>query len=536
MTCPSVLNCGLYADGALAPEAGAEFERHLDDCAECTRRVAVLTGESRALRTAFRTAELPAVAPVFVPQASLAALAGWTTAVVLTVVLAWSSLASIAVPAWLKWLAPDVTGVGVDVLVALGRRLVGGDLLQELVALLPGLVLVAAATSVWLIVGRRQPRGPQLCLSLCLGLLLGVNAPSSHAFEVRRDEDRVVVQADETIDDTLIVMADNVLVEGKVTGDLIALGERVTLRGSVDGTLVVLGEELRVEAQVAESALMVGETVELWRAAFGSNAYAAGSEIAVGADTTVAGSAALAAGEADVHGQFGRDLLIAAQDATLLGSASGDLTAYAERVDVGASARVGGDVTARVRTDDDLQIADGATIEGEISVSTWPEEPNRYLTVGFYVGVLLRLAAAFVTGLVLLALVPGLRDVRLDTGGDLLTVSALGAVALVAVPVLAGAAALTLIGIPLGVLALLGWLVALYVSGIVVGAFLGRRLMSGEPRDAVTLLGGLAIVFVLINLPLVGGLLRLMVVILGLGVITRSLRDAWQMRPGASVA
>jgi hypothetical protein len=41
----------------------------------------------------------------------------------------------------------------------------------------------------------------------------------------------------------------------------------------------------------------------------------------------------------------------------------------------------------------------------------------------------------------------------------------------------------------------------------------------------------LAIVFVLINLPFVGGIMRLLVILLGLGVIAQWLRGLWVGRP-----
>ena len=108
----------------------------------------------------------------------------------------------------------------------------------------------------------------------------------------------------------------------------------------------------------------------------------------------------------------------------------------------------------------------------------------------------------------------------------------MGVVALFAVPALALVTIVTLIGAPLGIIALLAWVAALYAAGIVTGALLGRRLLNGdEPRDVLRLLVGLAIVFVLINLPFVGGIMRLLVILLGLGVIAQWLRGLWLGRP-----
>ena len=532
MSCPSAMTCALYADGALAPEDAAAIELHTTDCADCRERVAVLAGENRTLRAAFRVAEARGEVPAFAPSASLAPLLSWVVIAALGTTLAWSTLTTTELPRWLQWWAPDLVGMGIDLAVAVMRHLLSGEPLLTTGAYLTGLALLVVAAAAWLLTRRHAQRAAPLCVSLCMATLLMTNPSPSEAFEVRRAEDRVTIPADETIDDTLIIMADSVLVEGTVTGDLIALGERVTVRGRVGGTLVAVAEELKISGQVGDTVLALGESVEFWRAALGANAYSAGRTVTVSADTTVAGSAALAAEHAEVYGRIGRDLLAAAKGVSLAGSVGGDFTAYAERADLDAAARVAGDLTAKLRGTDDLSVSPDASVGGETNLSTWPEDPNRYLTLGFYIREALQLLAAFLTGLVLFLLVPRLREARLERSADVLVTAAVGAVALFAVPALALVTIVTLIGAPLGIIALLAWVAALYAAGIVTAALLGRRLLNGDdPRDVLRLLVGLAIVFVLINLPFVGGIMRLLVILLGLGVIAQWLRGLWVGRP-----
>ena len=489
-------------------------------------------GENRTLRVALRAAEVPGEVPAFVPPVSLAALLGWTVVAAFGMTLAWSSLTTTELPRWLQWWTPDAVGVGIDFALALMRRLVGGDPLLETGGSVTGIALLAAVAAAWLLTRRQAQRAAPLCLSLCVATLLMTSAAPSDAFEVRRAKDRVTIPADETIDDTLIVMADSILIEGTVTGDLIALGERVTLRGRIDGTLVAVAEELKIGGQVADTVLGLGRNVEFWGAALGANAYGAGRSVTISADSTVAGSTALASEAVEVHGQIGRDLLALAKGVSLLGSVGGDLSAYGERADLGAAARVGGDLTAKLQHTDNLSVSPDATVEGETDLTTWPEEPNRYLTLKFYITEALQLLAAFLTGLVLFLLIPGLREARLQRGADVLATAVVGVVALFVVPALALIAILTLIGAPLGIIALLAWLAALYAAGIVTAALLGQRLLNGNGhRDAIMLLVGLAVVFVLINLPFVGNMMRLLVILLGLGVIGQWLRGLWLSRP-----
>ena len=233
--------------------------------------------------------------------------------------------------------------------------------------------------------------------------------------------------------------------------------------------------------------------------------------------------------EAEVHGDVGRDLTIGAQEASLLGAVGRHFRAYVGRVDLGSSAQVGGDLTVKAASNDHLQVSDGATVTGDTNLTTWPEEPNQYATFEYYLGQILRLAAAFVTGLALFRLIPGLRSNRLDSGGEVLTTAALGALALIATPLLAFVAVVTLVGAPIGLVTFLFWLVALYLAGIIAAEHVGRLLLDTDSR-VLPLLVGLAILFVLINIPLLGGPIRVVVTIVGLGLIVRWVKENWTAR------
>ena len=126
--------------------------------------------------------------------------------------LAWSTLTATELPQWLQWWTPDLVGTGIDLSIALLRLLVSGDPLITVGGSFTGLALLVAAAAGWLLTRRQPHRAAPLCVSLCVATLLMTSPAPSDAFELRRDEHRVIIAADETIDDTLIVMADSVLV------------------------------------------------------------------------------------------------------------------------------------------------------------------------------------------------------------------------------------------------------------------------------------------------------------------------------------
>ena len=180
-----------------------------------------------------------------------------------------------------------------------------------------------------------------------------------------------------------------------------------------------------------------------------------------------------------------------------------------------------------VAVDEDAVTVSEGTVSGEVRTRVRDEiaraaERPAERTGSFLAGQAVRFGAAFVTGLVLLWLVPPLARMSLDTAGEAVTSAGIGLVALVAVPVIALMTGITLIGLPIAVLAMLAWLAALYLAKIVVAHFIGKAVFdrTGRPAHfALALLVGLLLVFVAINIPLLGLLLNFVLTITGLGMI-----------------
>jgi hypothetical protein len=108
----------------------------------------------------------------------------------------------------------------------------------------------------------------------------------------------------------------------------------------------------------------------------------------------------------------------------------------------------------------------------------------------------------------------------------------IGFLALAAPPVAVVILALTLVGLPLALLALAVWVAGLYLSGIVVGALFGRLLLSRRdappPPFALALVVGLLAVTVATNIPYLGGIAGLVVLLLGLGASVAQLSRSWR--------
>jgi len=396
----------------------------------------------------------------------------------------------------------------------------------ELAALAVLVALLAYAGTAFL-----KPRaGTAVLLSVLL--IVAALPLRSHAFELRKSEGATAVAAGETIDDTLMAVGQTVSIDGDVNGDLLAFARVVTIRGHVAGDVITGGETVDIQGGVGGSVYAAGRGVTIKQMRVGRNLYTAGSNVTVENGVEVVGNATAAGDNVNIDGKVGVDLTTAGNALVVRGEVARNVTAFGQTITLLAPASVGGNLVAHVRAEDNLQIAPGATVRGNVDkqISKSPRETtiSKYLTVSFYTWQLVRIGAAFLAGLLLLWAVPGLRTATVTDAGTAVKDGAIGLVAAIALPVVAFIACITVVGIPLGILTAILWLLGLYFAKIVVAQMIGRRLFAsphGVPHYAATLLAGLVIVIVAINLPWIGWLIGIVLTLLGLGMIVTYLAE-----------
>jgi cytoskeletal protein CcmA (bactofilin family) len=529
--CLSELKCAVYADGELPEEETREVTRHLAECGTCRQLAASLRFERSALVQCLQEIDVIEFELedelLSAPQASRLSAAGFAAFVLAMAVLLRPVFAALG-----EFQLPFSASEQFDFLV--------DAVMYGMPAAINSMYAFLNLAS-WIVVGAIVCAGlftlfrksPIISTLVSVLTLLTVFSPWTYAIDVRRGEKPVNVPAGETIDDTVLVTGDSsVDVDGTINGDLIALARDVRVKGTVKGNLISFAERTEIDGAVEGSVLGTGGTVEV-RGNVGRNLYGLAGSVVIAENARIDGNTSMLIGKATLEGSVGKD--VNAYSARAIGRGrttfSRSLFSRDGAIQVLGHAHIGRHLFVKVDERQSAVIDPAATIGGETDVDVAPTPPSRYATAQFYVWQTIWLAAAFLAGLILFSVVPRLRKIKMDTGHDLLVNAGIGLTALVVPPVAAVIAGLTLVGLPVGLMATGLWIAGLYFSKIVIAAFLGSSLIGNRyanPSMALILLGGLVPVFVAINLPYVGSIIHFLLMVLGLGALVMTIYQLLQ--------
>ena len=524
MECYSEQIVAIFVDGELAVEEARRLRDHLTTCRRCRHLLDALLAENRVITESLQELPEQAASPAEFP--SLPWSVGWGEVVVVAAVLALVSavwINELSIPEALQWLNPFSISGRTNLLLNLSYYAVRGGpaMLTDYAATVGELFLLLLLGGSVLVLGRRwwqRQRGLRLLI-----VLLTLSLPG-FGLELRHSE-VVTVPANETVDDTLLATGNVVRVEGVVNGDLLAFGGTVEVRGTVKGDLLSFAQRTLVSGNVKGRIYTLSNSLDL-DGELGHNLYALAQSLHVDNRGHVGGGILVGAGDVTLEGEVNRSVTMFAGNADVSGSIGRELTMAGENLTLTNTARVGGNLSARVDQLKKVHIADGATIAGKRDIQVRVRR-SRFTRPGFYFFQAVWLASAMLVGWLGLVLFPGFFQASVRAVGAGWRSAWLGIAVLAAVPVAIVVTAITLVGLPASLMLLAVYLAAIYLAKVWVGAFLGGLLL--KPAGATKgdwllgLLVGLLILTIAGFIPYLGGVVRFGVLCLGLGAF------AWQL-------
>jgi hypothetical protein len=329
------------------------------------------------------------------------------------------------------------------------------------------------------------------------------------------------------VDGDALLAGGHVSTAAEVRGDLVAAGGEVSIGGSVGDDLYAGAGEVQLDAIVA------------------GNARLAGGDVSVGPATVVSGAITLSGGRIRFEGSTEDYLQATGGEVYLDGVVHGDAEVRGEDIEIGPATRIGGKLIVRAPKRPDVPA--GAEILGgieyhESDVGRYVDAPatvHDVRAVAHGVGSFLWILGVFVAGVLFTFAFPAYSARAADwIGREPLRSLGLGFVILVCLPVLAVLLLVTIVGIPLALIVMLLYLLLLFLGWVTAALYVGRKGLSllRADRPVTTgwrigaLLAAVVALWLLGQVPVVGGWITFLALVLGIGALV------WQGWPRRDAA
>jgi len=318
-----------------------------------------------------------------------------------------------------------------------------------------------------------------------------------------------------------------------VDGDLFAAGGSVDVEAAVAGDAVVAGGTVRLGANVGQSVYAAGGRLSL-AGQVARNARLAGGEVQVEPGARIGGNLTVTAGRVEFRGATDGSLGAAGGSVLIDGRIGGDAEVTAGSIELGPHARIDGSL--RYRSNAPLQRDPAAQVSGAVEQLGAQLPPDAAPRSMHWIGVVfatlwtigLTLLAAIVVALLPRASAAISGALHRRPGSALL----LGFAVLVCTPIVVVLSFVTVIGIPLGLLLLLVYLMLLplawVASAIGIGDWFVAQLSSDPAKALARRVVGAALSVVLLaflaRVPWIGGWIAFVTLMAGIGALALQVR------------
>ncbi len=356
-----------------------------------------------------------------------------------------------------------------------------------------------------------------------LPMLAFVGIASAQTF---RSGSTTNVASGETIDGSVYIAGSTVDVAGTVNGDLFCAGQNITISGRIDGDVLCAAQTITLSGTVSGDVRLAAQTVAISGSVDGS-ASAAGQAVTLEGKGKIGRDAQLLGQSATVNGQIGRDVLIGSMSATIGSNVGRNVSATVESLTLANGAVIGG--TVDYTSPQKLTMNSGAQVAGKVTYTEQKIDQKRDVATFGFAGALLWAAMLVASAILFVLVFPHqlhrTTNASVTTPSNALLAMLVGLIAGIVMPFAIVLVMITVLGIPFALIALIGWLLILALSGAFAAYYLGRVVWQQQTNAVLIMLVGAVIIVILLMIPLINALVWLLAVWYGSGAILLQLRQ-----------
>lgn len=327
-------------------------------------------------------------------------------------------------------------------------------------------------------------------------------------------EEGVVLAKGETVDGLFFKTGGDITLSGTVNGDVYLVGSNITIDGEINGDLFAAGGVINIKGRVSDDARVLGALTTV-SGEVGKNLTAVGGRAELAPQGKVGKSVLVVSAGAYLGGDVGEDAKITAQSASLAGKVGRNSEIGAAAVTLEKTADLKGNLT--YYSVNKAAVQSGASIAGKVSRTNPAEsvlaqkqaEGTRQAGIKFW---LLSYLSWLLVGVVLLKAAGKKADEVINLFPKKAWQSlGVGFLALIFIPLIAIILLVSIVGIPLAVLLLAGFVLTFSLSSLAAGYFVGTAIAEALKTRAnpyARLAGGYFLIHLLLAAPLIGMFVR----------------------------
>jgi cytoskeletal protein CcmA (bactofilin family) len=533
------MTCLLYIERQLDRARGQQVSEHVRECAHCQTLLRALERESRLLTRAMLEEEetLPSRLAQFQERARRSMQWIWGLALGLAATGVYALYANYIEPVQTELEKAGFGGSNLLSLLIFQGALWKGW--QSMATLLEVLALLTLGIFVFAVFRRRMRRGSALALvftGMWAMLLPGPSlAAGNHATSLPGDQteqaqgaprdlahklvqkqvqtqvekqvtheiwnaetrksESVVVGKDEVINGDAFLFGGRVRVDGTIKGDLFVFSHDAMVTGHVEGDVFGFAQLLEVTGQVDGNIRAFTNTLTI-RGKVAKNVMTFDERVNLDSVGTIGGSLTAFADDLSLDGNLGRDLLLFAKHTGISGKVGGGIRIKGHELSINGGAQVDGPI--RYDGDEPPEVSPQAKLASPVDFHKLEHRPQ-YVEGHYYIWRIIWTAAFILFGMVLVLLMPRFAEETVRAAELYGAPIGLGVLVLFGVPIAAVIACVTVVGIPLGVLALGFWFLVLCCAELVVGVVIGSWIL-GKTRNTWGLIGRMALGFIIVRI------------------------------------
>ncbi len=312
------------------------------------------------------------------------------------------------------------------------------------------------------------------------------------AFEIKQNKE---TKLKGKLEENQFIISDTITIEGESKEDLFLLGNQIFLKGKFNDVFL-LGKEIYLEGEAKD---LIGGALK----------------ISLPENSLINGNFYFVADQIEIKGKIKKKTKLIGNEIKINGEIENDVKVIGPKISIGSKTKIKGDLI--YVSENELDLDKNAKIKGKI-IRKFPERIKPSFKNKLIIN-LIALISLLLLGAIIFFFTP---KISLSIASTIIEKPwlslGIGFLTLILLPFLSLLLILTIFGIPLGIILLLGYILLIYLSKVYFILAFGKKLFPKYSLFSSFFLG-LILYQILLNIPFLGLVFWILTICLGIGGI-----------------